>query len=195
MNDQEETVEITTKLDWEDYKRFVKARNSDLVKMSPVLVWSILLSVLGLPVGFSMICQLDFSCYISLISNLLKYPQIKTGLIFFGFFLFSPHILYIIDFYTNAKKYWNSNKRIQEETKRIFSSEGIQSASNSFSGFIKWADLYEVKEYKEDLSIFISTIECHIIPKRFFKSDEDLEKVKEIIKQKVDPKKVKLLKK
>jgi len=191
MNENDEIVEITTKLEWNDYKRLNKLMFFQSTYFKILFAFSIVLPLYDVIV-FLCGCKLDLACHIYILK--IKTPPILPIVLFTFFLIPLVILLRFVIHHIAVKKYWNSNKKIQEEIKRIFSIEGIQSQANTASGFISWADIYEVKEYKEDLSIFISTIESFIIPKRFFKSDEDLQKVKEIIKQKVDPKKLKLLK-
>ncbi len=182
MNENE-TIEITSKL---EYKDFIRARRyiasqSILFKIylfSPVIYFIFVL------VNCLVTCPASRSltCFSFVIDNLLGLST----------FFMLPIIVFLLNI--GLKKYFDSNKRFQQEGSLSFDLEGVKSFSDNYFNFIKWTDIYKIMESKEDLLIFISTIECHIIPKRFFKSAEDLEKVKEIIKQKVDPKKVKLLK-
>jgi uncharacterized protein YneF (UPF0154 family) len=191
MNDNEETVEITTKLEWEDYWRVNKFIFLQSIYFKILFALSFLFPLYGIICLLKM-CKFDLSC---LVYGFKVQPFPVIALVLLSLFTV-PLGIFLQLFYTTrkVKKYWNSNKRIQEEIKRIFSIEGIKAVSDSSSDFLKWDKIYKIVESKEDLLIFISTLESHIIPKRFFKSAEELEKVKEIIKQKVDPKKVKLLK-
>ena len=178
MNDNEETIEIISKI---EYKDFIRARRYITSQFLFVKIY------LFAPVIYFIFVLItcparNLSCFSLAINNLLGLSS----------FFILPIIVFLCDI--GLKKYFDSSKRFQQEGSLSFNFEGVKSFSDNYFNFVKWADIYEVKEYKEDLSIFISTIECHIIPKRFFKSDEDLQKVKEIIKQKVDPKKIKLLK-
>ncbi|WP_313134368.1 YcxB family protein [Anaerocolumna sp.] len=122
----------------------------------------------------------------------LSSHQITVGVLFV--FVIISSILYPVLIKRNLKKQFRTNKLLQQETEYTISENGIHRKSESFDSTYKWYDIYKIIEKENMFIIYESSNSVLILPKRFFNSDKELAKVKELIKEKMDADKYKMLK-
>lgn len=72
---------------------------------------------------------------------------------------------------------------MQKEQYYIFNDKGIDIQIESLNNKIKWSEIQNVRESKRHITVFISSVNVVIIPKKVFSgSPEKLELLREIIK-------------
>lgn len=103
-------------------------------------------------------------------------------------------ILLPINICLKLKKGILIDRKAIEEFSFDFSELGIECNSLSVSSNTYWSKVYKVEETKRYFWIFTSEKLCFIIPKRCFKSPEQLNELKELFEDKLDKKKLELKK-
>lgn len=88
-----------------------------------------------------------------------------------------------------TKKHFESNKRCRKEETVTFNSSGIEIIKTDGSGieYIKWDELYGVKQNKNIIIFVTGTPSGYVLPKRFF-TEEQLADLEGLIKIKLDSK-------
>ncbi len=122
----------------------------------------------------------------------LSSHQITVGVLFV--FVIISSVLHPVLIKRNLKKQFRTNKLLQQETEYTISENGIHRKSESFDSTYKWYDIYKIIEKENMFIIYESSNSVLILPKRFFYSDNELARLKELIKEKMDADKYKMLK-
>ena len=91
-----------------------------------------------------------------------------------------------------ARKEYKSDPLTKKQQLYVINDEGIAYAPGGSYVQFHWDDFRKVQEYKNILILTILPQRFILIPFRLFESTEDIEATKEIIKRKVDSKKIKL---
>lgn len=125
-----------------------------------------------------------------------------AGLFFSCFVIFNQYwfsaiflVLYCTCFYIVKRKstenYFKTYKIKHKETIYTFSEDNIEiiKTDGSHKSYIKWQELYKVKQTKNIFIFMTSTVTGEIIPKRFM-SQEQIALLEELAKKKLDLKKI-----
>lgn len=109
---------------------------------------------------------------------------IFTGLIFLpGMFQYLAH-----------RNNYRKSKLLSDLQCYEFLDEGLRTSSSVGSSTMKWSDIFMVLELKPCFLIFLSPLKYFLIPKRCLHSKEELELLRRMITQHMDPKQRKLKK-
>lgn len=90
-----------------------------------------------------------------------------------------------------AVKEYKSEPNAKGETTYIFSAEGIRLKSERSDTLYKWEDIKRATQKKEMLILYVTTIKAIVLPKRFFKTEKDIELFKGIVLENIDVIKIK----
>jgi len=92
----------------------------------------------------------------------------------------------------SSKKYFETYKIKHKETIYTFSEDNIEivKTDGSHTSYIKWEEVYKVKQTKKIFILMTSTVTGEIIPKRFM-SQEQIALLEELVKKKLDFKNIK----
>ncbi|WP_352418429.1 YcxB family protein [Proteiniborus sp.] len=71
-----------------------------------------------------------------------------------------------------ARKDYNSNKLLNRTQNYTFANEGITIETETGKSIIKWSDLYNVKDTKRCLYLYIGSSQAIILPKHYFNDNE-----------------------
>jgi hypothetical protein len=96
---------------------------------------------------------------------------------------------------TIAKRQFEKNELLQKETEYTFSPEGIKVQSEVTSVDRRWENVYKVIETKKYIAILESNESASVIPKHCFSSDEELQAVTKLMKDKLPEKKYETIEK
>lgn len=195
-NEQNRSIDLSVKLELSDFYSFRKEiyNNNKGNKLLRIMSMSFLILFL--------ITLVSFASYIPNtnvnILERLSQPEalsalLKTLGLFSAIVLIPLVVLPLLNSYF-SKKYFNSNKLLQNEQKYNFTDEGISISSENGNGKIDWDKIFKVDESKTFFALYISIGQAYIIPKRFFNSDDDIKLFKEILKDNIDNKKLKMKK-
>lgn len=131
-----------------------------------------------------------------MLSDLLK-PGIiwdfaSSMLLLFSFFLIigGAFLLYFI-LQRQSRKEYHSDPLSRKEKIYIFDEEGLSYAPGRSFAQLKWKDFRKVREYKKLFLFYTHPQRAILIPFRLFESQEDVEKVKQLIKEQMNSKQVK----
>ena len=89
------------------------------------------------------------------------------------------------------KRHYNSNILVQCEMQIVIDANGIENKSERSIIKLLWDEVYKLFISKEFIVIFISNMTVFIIPKKYVSLD-DMVKIENIIRDKVDTKKIKI---
>lgn len=103
-------------------------------------------------------------------------PTIYQVYIFYLFVLM-PAVMYF-----QTKRYYKTNKYLKESIVYTFTKEAIDIEGETFSSKLAWRGLYKIEEISDWLLIYTDKYIAIRILKNNFKSQEDLQELKEIIK-------------
>lgn len=98
-------------------------------------------------------------------------------------FLSAAMIIVLVSVYFSAKRYFASNKALQEKIHYIFSKDGIVSEAESSSSRFKWDLIREARETAHSFLLFIAHGQMIIIPRRSFASEEDIILMRELLRR------------
>jgi len=120
-----------------------------------------------------------FNC----VSTALKAPNMLTAIIeFFPFIVLI--LIYFIIYKVFTKRSYKTDSVIQKEMSYTFSEEGIYWATDRGSYNYKIEDFRSYFFSKRVIAIYISNRKAIVIPRHFFESKEQEEKIEKLIKEK-----------
>jgi len=102
-------------------------------------------------------------------------------------------IINLLNYYIMPKRQLKNNKFFQEEHEIIFTNNFIKIIRPSGTQEIKWDYVFKIIEYKKVIGIHDSRVTAFVIPKRAFKNNEEIVKVRNLLKEKLPKNKIKLL--
>jgi len=148
--------------------QFAKLTGILLLKRLQVLF--ILLAVIGLIIG-ALIASLVFH-------NESAYMLIFVGVVFLGLFAFS--------IFNNAKRHYQSNPRIRQETTYEFSDKGVSISREGFASTVRWSEIIRIRKRAGLVLIWQNKLLANVISAKDI-SPEQLIGIKEFIHKKNIP--------
>ena len=170
MEEKERNFEFTSKLTFHDYLLYIYMINKNNFLRYGIISFVIVML-------FPMIAVKNGN-YTNLFLGITKPLAIYVLVM----------VVLLISIRFNAKKYWDTNSFIKEEQNIKLSNEGIEYSSGISITNISWDKLYKVVEAKKYIYIFLTNSSAYIIPKISFKSNEEINLVKQLILDKADKK-------
>jgi len=110
------------------------------------------------------------------------------------FFIISILVVLILSHYIVPKRVFKHSKLLQEELTISFTNESIKLERTSASQDLKWDYISKLVEYKKFFVIYDTKYTAISIPKRFFKNEQEIIAVKNLLKKNLSNKNLKLLK-
>lgn len=106
--------------------------------------------------------------------------EIKLGLLFsLTVFLF---LLLPILTYLRTKKYFENTPSLSEPTTFYFNQERIEVVTSDSHATLTWRRVYKVREFQHYLLIYQNRHIAYLVPKKAFRSPQELEQVKDLIR-------------
>ncbi len=124
---------------------FAKLTGILLLKRLQVLF--LLLAVLGLIIG-ALVAVFAFG-------NESAYMLIFVGIVFLGLFAFS--------IYNNAKRHYQNNPRIRQETTYDFSDRGISISKEGYASTVKWSEIIAVRKRAGLILLWQNKLVTHVV--------------------------------
>lgn len=147
---------------------FAKLTGILLLKRLQVLF--LLLAVVALIIG-ALIAVIFFH-------NKDAYMLIFVAVVFLGLFAFS--------IFNNAKRHYQHNPRIRQETTYDFSDKGISLSKEGFSSIIKWNEIIRIRKKAGLILIWQNKLVANVISAKDV-SPEQLSRIKMYIEKKAIP--------
>lgn len=147
---------------------FAKLTGILLLKRLQVLF--LLLAVIGLIIG-ALIAVLFFH-------NKDAYMLVFVAVVFLGLFAFS--------IFNNAKRHYQNNPRIRQETTYDFSDKGIAISKEGYSSTIKWTEIIRIRKKARLILIWQNKLVANVISAKDV-NPEQLNGIKEFIRKKNIP--------
>lgn len=134
--------------------------------------WSRKLPLIVFPLlGLLLLSQTRFS-------KIIENPIAATSLfVFFVYPIFFPALIWF-----QAKRNFANLRGFQKRVRFEFSADGYEVSDNKSSGQIKWDAILRAAESRHSFHLFFHKSLFHTIPKRCFKSLEDVERLRAILK-------------
>lgn len=151
------TQDQYSKLCIEIYYRKPLSVFATVFSLGLIIFWSVLLSFYGNQNTYTVLFVIAFTIY----------TLVKPILIYF-----------------NAKKYFSSNKNLQENIRYDFSADKIVVKATTFGGEKNWDNLHKIDELKNYFLFYQDIRLMSIIPKRNFKNDTDVNRLRDLIRSK-----------
>ncbi|AEA45845.1 YcxB family protein [Fluviicola taffensis] len=145
--------------------QFAKLTGILLLKRLQVLF--LILAVLGLIIG-ALIAMIVFK-------NKDAYMLIFVAFVFLGLFGFS--------IFNNAKRHYQNNPRIRQETTYDFSDKGVSISKEGFSSTIKWNEIIRIRKRAGLILIWQNKLVANVISAKDV-SPEQLQTLKTFIQKK-----------
>jgi hypothetical protein len=123
------------------------ARLTGMLLLKRLQVLFLLLAVLGLIVG-ALIAMLVFH-------NESAYMLVFVGIVFLALFAFS--------IFNNAKRHYQTNPRIRQETTYDFSDKGISISKEGFSSTVKWSEIIRISKRAGLILIWQNKLVANVI--------------------------------
>ncbi|HEX9059419.1 MAG TPA: YcxB family protein, partial [Clostridia bacterium] len=173
---QMQELKIYVKNELEDYKDFIYANSR---RMTPGNGITIILS--GIIILCFMPSLYSVSIYLSLIT-----------LVFYMIMLLPAMDLAALLRYRRIRVNYEKSPLFKEPTCYEFCNEHIVISSRNSNAKVKWDDLFRIVELKPCFMIYTSSNKYLILPKRFLKSQEQLELLRSLFVDKINAKKLKI---
>jgi hypothetical protein len=93
------------------------------------------------------------------------------------FILFQPACVYL-----GSKRHFVSNRPLQALNRYSFSEDGIKFKGAEQSGETTWGNVRQVYETEQSLLFFLSDRTYYLVPKRCFRSADDVHRLKELVR-------------
>jgi hypothetical protein len=148
--------------------QFAKLTGILLLKRLQVLF--LLIAILGLIIG-ALIATFVFK-------NKDAYMLIFVAVVFLALFAFS--------IYNNAKRHYQNNPRIRQETTYDFSEKGVSISKEGFASTVKWSEIIRIRKRAGLILIWQNKLVTNVISLKDVNS-EQLQGMKEIIQKKKIP--------
>lgn len=191
MEEIKNEIKVIITIAFEDYQYFGKKA---LKSKRQKLILFYIIAVFCIMVGLSLMRLLpspnthvseyisaetsnDISGYITLVLTFI----VILAVIIFMFFLKK----------SNVKKYFFSEKKLQQPIEYIFTNDYFTTTADWGSVKYKWDEINRVVETKNGIVIFPSTMTIKMIPKRFFADESSYYALISLLKSKFYPKKYK----
>jgi hypothetical protein len=156
----ESPIEITVRIDFQDYWRATSAHMLDHFKLKWLIVSAGLYLALFLYLNFT-------NTYHGQTYPLLI-PLAALGFVY--------AVLYV-----NTKMLFAGKKFLQHPVRYVFSSEGVNAIAAGAPGETSWSAIPKAFELKDDFLIFYTAARMYTIPKRCFAGAEELQRFREML--------------
>lgn len=181
---EEETPEVTLtyKLTENDLYIFQKDHNnSNKMFYVTIVIFSFIISAVILRVIDSITSHITSPFTINIFFRII----ILTGIIFLSIFSFTRGIK------KSSKKQYEQDKSLQKECIcKIYKDKLTYNSETGFSN-IKFDEFYNHLETKNAFYVYLSLNKAYIMPKKYFGSNSDIEKARELFSKIPKPKKKK----
>jgi hypothetical protein len=151
-------------------------KQSEFAKLTFILllkrlqVLFLLLAVIGLIIG-ALIAVVFFH-------NQDAYMLIFVAIVFLGLFAFS--------IFNNAKRHYQNNPRIRQETTYDFSDRGVSISKEGFSSTIKWNEIIRIRKRAGLILIWQNKLVANVLSAKDV-STEQMNEIKSFIERKQIP--------
>jgi hypothetical protein len=80
---------------------------------------------------------------------------------------------------------WRRNAHLRGEITYDFQPEGVRVITRAADAFLKWEAFIKSKETPNLFLLFLTKQMCHMVPKRAFASEADIEALRELLREKI----------
>ena len=91
------------------------------------------------------------------------------------------------------KHHYDRNPLLKQKMKYMINAKSIRLTSDRLQSKYVWEDIISTKEYKDMFLLYVTKTSALILPKRHFQNKEDIIRFKELLEEKINPKKLKLM--
>jgi len=168
MNEEEKTIEVKAKLNFEEYLRL---NFSLLLRDKRVWISIFLVVMLVIMLVEKRITEGQWA------DSEVKLVLLLSLTVFL--FLILPLLTYL-----RTKKYFEKNPLLSESTTFYFEPERIEVVTLESHTTLTWRRIYKIKEFNHYLLIYQNRHIAYVVPKKAFDSMADMETVKNMIRNK-----------
>lgn len=133
---------------------------------------TIFFSALGLAV-------LAYIIFMSNVTTSARSSLLIIATIYGAYILLRPYLIYL-----NAGNYFTTAKNLQENIRYEFTDDRIFTTGETFKGEKGWDNFYKIVELKHFFLLYHDSRLMNIIPKSYFKSNDDVINLRNLIKNK-----------
>jgi len=168
MNEEEKTIEVKAKLNFEEYLRL---NFSLLLRDKRVWISIFLVVMLVIMLVEKRITEGQWA------DSEVKLVLLLSLTVFL--FLILPLLTYL-----RTKNYFEKNPLLSESTTFYFEPERIEVVTLESHTTLTWRRIYKIKEFNHYLLIYQNRHIAYVVPKKAFDSMADMETVKNMIRNK-----------
>ncbi len=169
--DQQDIVEVAGQVTRDDYMRFVTWTSFRLPLalrlMALIFVTVFVLGVVFLP------------------------ERDATGLlVVLGFAVVAAVFMTVVIVWSSrssAVKLYQTYKLLQQPIRYRFSRDAVSTTTPSSQGSVSWSAYYRLYETKQAFYLYLAASLANVIPKRFFESEEQMQKFRELLRANLPP--------
>ncbi len=165
-------VKGTFKMEFSDYKAFCKFHRRKVTQISYVFMLVLTLTWLQPKTGDQFV--------IGILGILIAFA-----------FIF---VVDMIALHQSCKRMFNSAPLSKLEVENVINEGGFHQTSSVGNTDLTFEQFFKICETKDAFYLYISKIQAFIMPKQDFASEEEIENLKKILRDKVEKKKLKLQK-
>lgn len=146
------------------------ARLTGILLLKRLQVLFLLIAIIGLAIG-ALIAMLVFK-------NQSAYMLVFVSLVFLALFAYS--------IFNNAKRHYQNNPRIRQETTYDFSDRGVSISKEGFSSTVKWSEIIRIRRKAGLILIWQNKLVANVIAAKDV-TPEQLLALKEVFKRRNIP--------
>jgi hypothetical protein len=90
--------------------------------------------------------------------------------------------------YRSARRDFAARRHFRDEVSFVFTTEAVSTTGTGLSSSVSWSNVTRFRETNSIFLLYFGPNSASIIPKRFFRSQDEIEKWRELLASSVDPK-------
>ncbi|WP_085994236.1 YcxB family protein [Oceanobacillus senegalensis] len=91
---------------------------------------------------------------------------------------------------SRVRKEYQSDTQIKRDVSYVISNQGIHQKRGRSNTYFEWGDIVQAYEHKEMFRLYVSKNKAILLPKRFFRTNKDVDVFKNMIQNNLDDKRV-----
>ncbi|EQB36293.1 MULTISPECIES: YcxB family protein [Virgibacillus] len=144
-----------------------------------VIILSAIIVLLFYKIGIFLSFLFGYSIFVAWITIILS--SLTASFITVPLILILKFILRI-----RVRKEFQSDTQIRHDLSYLISEQRIHQKRGSSNTYFEWGDIFKAYEHKKMFRLYVSRNKAILLPKRFFKTNKDIELLKNMVHKNLD---------
>jgi hypothetical protein len=138
--------------------------------------------VLKIIMYFTMLCLALFPLSFVLRNTVSEFKDVPLRFHFYLLLLPFVHFMNVVMIFFMSRRVFMQNRFMREEIRYAFGDEGVQVSTDTRTSRHQWSMYGKVVETRRHFLFFYPDAMAHLIPKRCFKGTEELDRLREVLR-------------